>query len=147
MGAFLRKCRGVLGIGVTWGAVWAAIFAALGLIIGLIDPDSIDPGEGPIRVAGIGAVFGFVSGAAFAVLVSLTEGRKAIRDLSLSRAALWGVLGTAAFPLLTPVDNGILLFVCPIGAALAAASGAVAKQGDLGASPEQPKLPNWEGLP
>ena len=142
MGAFLRKCRGVLGIGVTWGAVWAAIFAALAVIIGLVDPDSIDPGEGPIRVAGIGAVFGFVSGAGFGVLLSLAEGGKAIRDLSVGRAALWGMLGTAAFPLLTPVNNSMLLFVCPIGAALAAASVAVAKKAELRASPDQPKLPS-----
>jgi len=141
MGTLLRRCRGVLGFGVTWGAVWATIFAALALIVGLVDPDSIDPGEGPIRVAGIGAVFGFVSGVGFGVLLSLAEGRKAIRDFSLSRAALWGILGTAAFPLLTPVDNGMLLIVCPIGAALAAVSVAVAKQAELGASPEQPKLP------
>ena len=142
MGAFLRRCRGALGIGVTWGAVWAAIFAALAVIIGLVDPDSIDPGEGPIRVAGIGAVFGFVSGVGFGVLLSLAEGRKAIRDLSLGRAALWGMLGTAAFPLLTPVNNSLLLFVCPIGAALAVASVAVAKQAQLRASSEQPKLPS-----
>ena len=142
MGAFLRRCRGALGIGVTWGAVWAAIFAALAVIIGLVDPDSIDPGEGPIRVAGIGAVFGFVSGVGFGVLLSLAEGRKAIRDLSLGRAALWGMLGTAAFPLLTPVNNSLLLFVCPIGAALAVASVAVAKQAELRASSEQPTLPS-----
>jgi hypothetical protein len=140
MNAFLRKVRGALGIAVTWGTVWAAIFAALGLTIGLIDPDSIDPGEGPVRVAWIGAIYGVVSGAVFAVLLALAEGRKSIRDLSLGRAALWGMLGTAAFPLLTPVDNSMLLIVCPVGAALAAASIAVAKRAELTAFPEQPKL-------
>ncbi len=140
MAAFLRKCRGALGVAATWGAVWAAIFAALGLTIGLLDPDSIDPGEGPVRVAWIGAIYGVVSGATFAVLLSLAEGRKAIRDLSLSRAALWGILGTAAFPLFTPVDNSMLIILCPVGAALAAASVAVAKRAELNASPEQPKL-------
>ena len=140
MRAFLRKCRGALGVAVTWGAVWAAIFAALGLTIGLLDPDSIDPGEGPVRVAWIGAIYGVVSGATFAVLLALGEGRKAIRDLSLGRAALWGMLGTAAFPLFTPVDNSMLIILCPVGAALAAASVAVAKRAELNASPEQPKL-------
>jgi len=85
MGAFLRRCRGTLGIGVTWGAVWAAIFAALVLIVGLVDPDSIDPGEGPIRVAGIGAVFGFVSGAGFGLLLSW---RRAERRSATSRSAV-----------------------------------------------------------
>ena len=41
MDAFLRKCRGMLGIGATWSAAWAAIFAALATIIGIIDPGSI----------------------------------------------------------------------------------------------------------
>jgi hypothetical protein len=80
----------------------------------------------------------------------LAEGRKAIRDLSLSRAALWRMLGTAAFPLLTSVDNSVLLIVCPVGAVLAAASVAVAKKAKLVASPEQPKLRRtispWEAL-
>ena len=87
-----------------------------------------------------GAIFGFVSGVGFGVLLSLAEGRKAIRDLSLRRAALWGMLGTAVFPLLTPVDNGMLFIVCPIGAGLAAASVAVAKRAELGAHPPQRKL-------
>ena len=140
MRAFLRKCRGALGVAVTWGAVWAAIFAALGLTIGLLEPDSIGPGEGSVRVAWIRAIYGLVSGATLAVLLALADGRKAIRDLSLGRAALWGMLGTAAFPLFTPVDNSMLIILCPVGAALAAASVAVAKRAELNASPEQPKL-------
>jgi hypothetical protein len=139
--AFLRKCRGVLGTAATWAAVWAAIFAAVALIIGVIDPDSIDAGEGPLSVAGVGAVFGFVSGAGFGALLALAEGRKAIRELAPGRAALWGALGTAVYPLLTPVGNEALLIVCPIGAALAAASVAVAKRAELGAGAERPELP------
>jgi len=36
----------------------------------------------------------------------------------------------------------MLLIVCPIGAALSAASVAIAKNAALGPSPEQPKLPS-----
>lgn len=140
MRTFLRRCRGALGFGVTWGVAWAAIFGALGLIIGVVDPDSIDPGEEPIRIAWIGALLGFVSGGAFAVLLSLADGRKTIRRLSLSRAALWGALGSAVFPLLTPANNSMLLFICPIGAALAAGSVAIARRAELRASTELPKL-------
>ena len=67
MRAFLRKCRGAIGIGVTWAVAWGAIFAALGVIVGIFDPDSIDPGEDPVRIGRIGAIFGFVSGVAFHV--------------------------------------------------------------------------------
>ena len=141
MRAFLRRCRGALGIALTWGAVWAAVFAAAALIIGIVDPDSIDPGEGPLWVAPIGAVFGFVSGAVVAILVALAEGRKSIRDLSVLRAALWGLLATAAYPLLTPVAESIVLIFGPIGAAIAAALVAVVKKADLAASAERPELP------
>jgi hypothetical protein len=113
----------------TWSVAWAAIFALLAVVVGVVDPDSIDPGEGPLRVAGIGAVFGFISGAGFGLLLSMAEGRKRLRGLSVWRAALWGALGTAAFPLLTSVDNRMLYLVCPIGAALAASWVAIAKRG------------------
>jgi len=130
VGTFLRKCRGILGIGVTWGAVWAAIFAAVSIIVGIVDPASIGAGEGPLSLARIGAMFGFVSGGVFGLLLSFADGRKAIRELSLGRAALWGMLGTAVIPLLTQVDNSMVFIVCPIGAALAAGSVAVAKRAE-----------------
>ncbi len=47
----LRKLRGVIGIGLTWVTLWAALFALLVAVTAVIDPDSVDPGEGPI-VAG-----------------------------------------------------------------------------------------------
>ncbi len=138
MHAFLRKCRGAFGLGLTWSVAWAALFALLAVIIGVVDPDSIDPGEGPLRVAGIGALFGFISGTAFGAVLSMTEGRGVLRGLSVWRAALWGAIGTAVFPLLTTVDNRLLYFVCPIGAALAAISVAVAKKAERGAQSEMP---------
>ena len=141
MRAFLRKCRGTFGLGLLSAGAWAIIFALIAVIIGILDPDSIDPGEGPWHVAPIGAVFGFVSGIVFALLLALGEGRKKVRDLSIKRAALWGMLGTAAYPLLTPVGDEAVLILGPIGAALAAAVVAVAKRAELASSPEQPKLP------
>jgi uncharacterized membrane protein len=139
MRAFLRKCRGILGVAITWGAVWGAVFATLAFIVGIIDPDSIDPGETPLRIAGLGAVFGVVSGVAFGVLLAVAEGKKTLRDLSLARVALWGAVASAVFPLLTPVDNSMLVIVCPIGAALAAGLVAVAKKGALAAPHETPQ--------
>lgn len=139
MRAFLRKCRGIAGVAITWGAVWGAVFATLALVIGIIDPDSIDPGETPLRIAGMGAVFGAVSGVAFGVLLSVAERRKTLRELSLTRVALWGAIASAVFPLLTPVDNGMLIIVCPIGAALAAGLVAIAKKGALASPHETPQ--------
>jgi hypothetical protein len=141
MRAFLRKCRGALGLSLLSAAAWAIIFALISVVIGVFDPDSIDAGEGPLHVAPIGAVYGFISGAVFALLLALGEGRRTLRDLSTKRAALWGMLGTAAYPLLTRVDDMAVLILGPIGAALAAVSVAVAKKAELGASAERPKLP------
>jgi hypothetical protein len=141
LGDFLRRCRGAFGIGMVWGAAWAAFLAAASVIIGIFDPDSIDPGEGPLMLARFGAAFGFVSGAAFGVLLSLTESRKGILKLSLPRAALWGVLGSAALPLLTPMNDSILVFACPLGAALAAGTVALARRAELRAGHEQSQLP------
>jgi hypothetical protein len=146
LGGFLRKCRGALGISVTWAVAWAAILTGMFAIVGLLFPDSADPGESPLRAAWIGAVFGAVSGAAFAVLLSLVDGRRTIRDLSIIRAALWGGLGTAAFPLLTPVNDRLLFILCPIGAAVAAASVAVAKKGELLTESPQSRLSQNDGL-
>ena len=134
MREFLRKCRAALGVGMTWGAAWALIFALIFLVIRVVDPDSIDPGEGPVRGIAIGALFGFISGTVFAAVLAMTESRRTIRKLSVGRAAIWGMLGTAAYPLLTPLDNSMVFFVCPIGAALAAASVAIAKKAELGSS-------------
>ena len=141
MRAFLRKCRGALGFGVMWGVAWAAIFAAIAFAVGIFDPDSIDPGEGPLRVGAIGGIFGFVSGIAFGATLALADGRKSLSKLSVGRAALWGAIGTALFPLLTAVDNSMLIILCPIGAALAAGSVAIAKKAELRASEELAKLP------
>jgi len=137
----LRWLRGFLGLGVTWGITWGAVFALLGLIVGFVDPDSIDPGEGPLRIAWIGAFYGMVSGAVFALLLSVGERRRAVTELSAARAALWGAISAAVFPLLTPVADSMLIFLCPIGAALAAGSVGLAKRAVLRAPLEQPKLP------
>ena len=130
MRAVLRWCRGLLGTGVTWGAVWAGVFLALTFVAEVVAPGSIGPGEGPIVAAGAGALFGFVSGVVFGLLVSLAEGHRRIGELSLSRAAVWGMLGTAVYPLVTAVSDGMLLIVCPIGAGLAAASVALAQRAE-----------------
>ena len=139
MRAFLRKCRGILGVAVTWGAMWAVVFALIAFVIGLIDPDSVDPGESGLRIARIGAVFGAVSGISFGIILSVAERRKTLRELSLARVALWGAVATAVYPLLTPLPNGNVIIMSPIGAALAAGLVAVAKKSALATPHETPQ--------
>lgn len=131
MGVLLRKLRGLIGVGLTWGILWAAITALIGLVIGVVDPDSIDPGETPLIAGGIVGLQGFVAGVAFGILLSLAETRKTILDLSLIRVAIWGLLASAALPFLTDMPIGMMWFVGSLGAASASASVAIARRAEL----------------
>jgi hypothetical protein len=131
MHALLRKVRGVLGSGLIWGILWATVGAITGFLIRITIPGSMDPGENELLVAALFGAIGFVSGAVFGVLLSFAESRKKILDLSLSRAAVWGLLGSAALPLLTTMDNRLMFIFCPLGALSAAASVAMARRAVL----------------
>lgn len=127
----LRKLRGVLAIGLTWGVLWAAIGAVTALIIGATIPGSIDPGEDPLTMAGIIGLVGVFSGMAFGTVLSLAERRKTLLQLSPIRAAVWGIVGGAALPLLTTMNNELMFITCPLGAVFAAGSVAIARRGEL----------------
>lgn len=141
MSALLRKMRGVMGISLTWGILWAAIGYAVAGVIGVMDPNSIDPGESPILLGAMTGFVGLISGAGFGILLSFAESQKTILELSLSRAAIWGILGSAALPLLTGMQDVLLFMTCPLGAAFAASSVAIAQKAELYDS-EQQKLLN-----
>ncbi len=128
MNKILRNLRGLLGIGLTWGILWAAVTISVGMIIGVVDPDSIDPGEEPIVLGAMVGLVGFISGLVFSGLLSIAERRKTILDLSLSRVAMWGILVSAAFPLLAGKDIRMMLFLGPLGAVSALASVAIARR-------------------
>jgi hypothetical protein len=117
-----RRLREVVGLGLTWGTLWALLGAAIGMVIGIVDPQSIDPGEGPIQAGAIMGMVGLVSGMIFGGILSIADGRRAIRSVPLLRAAMWGVAASAALPLLTPMNNVLLLTTCPLGALSAVVS-------------------------
>lgn len=147
----LRRIRGLLGVGVTWGALWGAIGGLIGLVIGLVTghPYLADP---IIEWAlGMGA-YGIVSGIGFGALLSLNEGRRTLRDLSLKRVAFWGVLGSA----LVPLGFGVLGFfeagttlldvlgaigvTAALGGTFASGSVAMARRAELTGPVEMPLL-------
>ena len=128
MGVLLRRLRGLLGIGLTWGTMWAAVGAVLGIVVGILAPQSIDPGEGPLNIAWILGTAGFFSGVTFALVLSRLERGRSLRSISLPRGALWGAIGAAVIPLLTPVADAMLIFTCPLGALLAAGSITIARR-------------------
>ena len=149
LNTLLRKLRGMLGMGLTWGVGWAIVIFILGSVLGFFDPDSIDAGEEPWRLGLLVGSVGFVSGSLFALIFSGAERRKSIRDLSVLRATLWGALGGAALPLLTSMNDATLFNTVPLGAAFAAATVAIARRAalrepdavdELEADVEAPKL-------
>jgi len=132
----VRRLRGALGIGVTWGVLWAAIGLVLGFVVGLVRPDQIEPGEGPGRIAVVLGLVGFLSGLGFAALLALAERRRTIHELALGRVALWGLLGAATIPMLTGADPTVGLITGSLGALFATASVATARLNALpGADP------------
>jgi len=130
MNVLLRKLRGVLSIGVSWGVLWAVIFAALGVVIGIVRPQDIDPGEEPPRIAAILGSVGLLAGVIFGVLLSLAENARPVREIALSRVALWGIVASALFPLLTGRADQVFI-LCPLGAILAVAGIAIARKAEL----------------
>jgi hypothetical protein len=145
----LRRLRGLLGVGVTWGTLWGAIGAGIGLVLGYLNP-ALWTYDNPIALWGLGmAAYGFVSGVGFGTLLTLREGSKRLRELSLKRVALWGVLGSAAVPLLflgffqagtTVVDIlGAMGVTAMLGGTFAPGAVAIARRAEL-ASPDERDL-------
>ena len=146
----LRRLRGLLGVGATWGVLWGGIGSVIGLIIGLIDPGAGSLGY-PVTVWGLGmAAYGAVSGIGFGALLSLGEGSKVLRELSLRRTALWGVLGSALVPLafMSFFDPGTawteifgaMVTTGALGGVFAPGSVAIARRAALAEPDERPLL-------
>ncbi len=125
MSVYLRKLRGVTGISLIWAPVYAAMFIVLAGIAAIFIPIRGD--VGPVRMLAIITQVGFISGSLFGVLLSFAENGKAIRHLSLGRAALWGVLSSAVFPILTGRADQVF-WTCPFGAIVALTLVALARQ-------------------
>ena len=134
MNKFLRRLRGIVGTGLTWAVGWAGVTIALNLLGGI-------PLQFLGRIALSGAVWGFIAGGAFAVILSVAERRHTLEDLSLRRVALWGGIGgslvfLSVSPFLIPLGvpfSGILVPIVTnslIGAGFASGSVALARQGD-----------------
>ena len=129
MPTIARWLRGALGIGVTWAALWMLIGVVLWGGFKLFQPGDIDPGEGLSHVLPILGLVGLLSGVGFATVLSLTERRRKLRELSLVRVALWGALGSAAIPLVLGAPAGEGWVASIFGAVFASASVAIARRG------------------
>ncbi len=151
----LRRIRGLTGVGITWGALWGLIGAGIGFVLGVIDP-YLWSFENPVAVWGLGmAAYGFVSGIGFGALLSLADGTKVLGELSLRRVAVWGVLGSAAVPLLfvpffgagTTIAQiaGAMGVTAMLGGTFAPGAVAIARRAELAAGRERELLGDGVG--
>ena len=128
MTRLVRTLRGATVIGIAWGFAWILVGALIWLVIRVVSPEDIAPGEGPERALPILGLVGLLSGFGFAALLALAERRNRLETLALPRVALWGLLGSAAIPLLIGTDGSMGWVTGPMGAVFAAASVAIARR-------------------
>lgn len=149
MPTVLRRLRGVVAVGLTWGAVWAVFGALLGVAALVFSPQSVDQGEGPADIARTLGTAGFISGAGFALLLATLERGRSVLEVSMARVAAWGVIGGAVIPLLTDVANSQVVWTSPLGAALATSALAIARRAERGqlAIPSRARLLDADDTP
>ena len=121
MKKWLKRIRGAVGTALLWAAGWSGVglvFALLGLF------GTLAPAEYAV-FAGVFAVMGFISGAAFSAVLGIAEGRRTFDEMSLPRFAGWGALGGVLLQLVM-VGLGQPISVVMIGLSALMASGSAA---------------------
>lgn len=119
---WLRRVRGVIGMGL----LWAAGGAALGGLIELLD--NVLPGG--LAMAGAVdiwppalAILGFRRGVLFAVVLGIARGRRRFEELSLAQFASWGAVAGLMLGVIAMAQGAGLAFVATT-TLLSAAAGA-----------------------
>jgi hypothetical protein len=119
MKSWLRRVRGAVGMGLTWGAGWALVGLLIGvtskLLPGLPWDSFFEVFDAPLPAL---AIPGFFGGALFSTVLGIAGRRRRFDELSLPRFAAWGAAG------------GLMLSLVP--AALVAVGLASVEPGALG---------------
>jgi hypothetical protein len=90
MNEWLRRVRGVIGMGLTWASGWIAVGALLALVLFVV---GMDPPGFFWTITGVFGTVGFLAGGLFSGVLLLAEGRRRFDQLSLPRFVAWGALG------------------------------------------------------
>ena len=123
MRSWLRRIRGAMGMGLTWGALWSLAGSLPRWLLG-INTDAPFP-----LILG---VLGFIAGVTFSALLTAAERRRTFDQMSLPRFAGWGAAGglllSALFAKAASLGWGDVLAVAPTFAVACAicASGSLA---------------------
>jgi hypothetical protein len=104
----LRRIRGAIGMGLTWGAAWCAAGITLAVVTRF-------KADAPFPL--IFGVLGFIAGVIFSAILALTEGRRRFDQMSLPRFAAWGAMGglllSAVFAKAASLGWGDVLTIAP----------------------------------
>ena len=108
MRKLLRRIRGAIGMGLTWGAAW--------FVAGLV-PRWLFDFNPDVPFPLVFGVLGFIAGVTFSSLLVLAEGRRNFDQMSLPRFAAWGAVGgllvSALFTRVASLGAGDVLAVAP----------------------------------
>ena len=124
----VRPLVDAAGIGLFWAALWTAIGVVLVIVVGVIDPGDIDAGEGPLGLGVVLGTAGLMCGALFGVLFALAERGRRLVDVPWYRVLLWAAVGSAALPLVTPMNDQVVFNTVPFGLLAAGATIALARR-------------------
>jgi len=113
----LRRIRGAIGMGLTWGAAWFVAGSVPRWVFG-VNTDA------PLPL--VFGLFGLFAGVVFSAVLALTEGRRTFDQMSLPRFAGWGAMGglllSAVFAKVGSLGWGDLLALAPTLAVASAVS-------------------------
>lgn len=134
MQKWLRRIRGAVGLGISWGLLWGAA----GLLVAVATGFDADA---PFPI--LFTMLGFMAGMMFSGVLALTGGRRTFDQLSAPRFAGWGATGglllAAIFSRIASLGWGDVLVIAPTfalsSAACAAASLALARRAARDALP------------
>ena len=105
-----RLFRGVVLTALTWGLAWAMLGATVSLAVALFSAPTasnlVAPGLLPVTL--FYGIVGMWAGGVFAVVMAISERRRAFTDLSMVRVVAWGILGGVSYPLVGLVLNKLM---------------------------------------
>ncbi len=123
MKKWLKRIRGVIGMGLTWAVGWLGLGTILMLPLVAFGLPASALIAGALWFGGVG----LMAGAVFSVVLQIAEGKRTFSELSLPRFAVWGAVGGSlmAIPFI-PTFSTVPLALINVGIAGLLAAGSAA---------------------